>query len=268
MHDLDEAASQGESQVRSTGVADDGRSGLAIRPIGPAYQQVAQQLRELIVGGELGPGARLPNETELSEMFKVSRGTVREALRVLSSQHLIRTSRGVSGGSFVAVPEPGHITDYLETSITMLAGTEMVTVEELLQARELLEIPAARLAAQHRTDDDLAALHEVVDHELELLEGNARFEERLRFHQGLLAASGNSLLLVITWPIFKVLRARFAREIESGPSWAQVAEAHREILQRVEAGDREGAAEAMRRHLLQLGELYARRMGSRGDGAG
>src|SRR5438105_3541510 len=86
---------------------------LGVRPIRLAFQQVADQLRELIVHGELGPGTRLPSEPELATQFLVSRSTIREALRMLSSQQLITTSRGVGGGSYITHPEPEAISRVL-----------------------------------------------------------------------------------------------------------------------------------------------------------
>ena len=64
-----------------------------------AYEQVADQLRELIVTGELAPGERLPTETVLAREFGVSRATVREALRLLAAQGLIRTAKGAAAGA-------------------------------------------------------------------------------------------------------------------------------------------------------------------------
>src|SRR6478735_5117351 len=80
-----------------------------------AYQALAADLRDRIVSGEFQPGDRLPIEPDLCVRYGVSRSTVREALRLLASQNLIRTVRGTTGGSFVAHPDPDHISAYLET---------------------------------------------------------------------------------------------------------------------------------------------------------
>ena len=72
----------------------------------PAYRLLADDLRAQITSGRLVPGDRLPTEPQLCQRSGVSRSTVREALRLLASQHLIVTTRGVSGGSFVAHPSP------------------------------------------------------------------------------------------------------------------------------------------------------------------
>ena len=75
-----------------------------------AYEEVASELRAQIVTGERGDGDRLPNENTLAEQFGVSRATIREALRVLTAQDLIRTAKGAGGGSYVQVPSVRHIT--------------------------------------------------------------------------------------------------------------------------------------------------------------
>jgi GntR family transcriptional regulator, transcriptional repressor for pyruvate dehydrogenase complex len=131
----------------------------SIRHVKKAYEQVADQLRELIARGVLAPGERLPNETQLANQFGVSRATIREALRLLAAESLLRTSRGKGGGSFVNLPSIENISDFVGASISLLTDAETVSLEELLETRELLEVPAARLAAVRRTDHDLERLH-------------------------------------------------------------------------------------------------------------
>ena len=84
-----------------------------VRRVRKAYEQVADQLRELIMTGELAPGERLPNEALLAREFGVSRATVREALRVLAAQNLLRTAKGAGGGSYVTIPTVDHISEFL-----------------------------------------------------------------------------------------------------------------------------------------------------------
>ena len=82
----------------------DPSAALRVNRVQPAYQQVADQLRDRILDGSVAAGDRLPTEVELSEIFGVSRSTVREALRVLASRGLIRTTRGTTGGTFFGLP--------------------------------------------------------------------------------------------------------------------------------------------------------------------
>ena len=124
---------------------------MPVRRVRKAYEQVADQLRELIMTGELAPGERLPNEALLAREFGVSRATVREALRVLAAQNLLRTAKGAGGGSYVTLPTVDHISEFLRSNINLLTESRDVTLDELIEARELLEVPAARLAAARRS---------------------------------------------------------------------------------------------------------------------
>src|SRR6476620_9810146 len=130
-----------------------------------AYGRVALRLRDEIEDGRRPRGARLPNEVVLAEQFGVSRATVREALRVLATQSLIRTSKGAGGGSYVTLPSVNGVSEYVQSSISLLADADDVTLEELLEARELLEVPAARLAAERRTEEELERLRDAIPDE-------------------------------------------------------------------------------------------------------
>ena len=127
---------------------------------GPAYAVLAARLRERILSGDLQPGERLPGDAELTAEFGVGRSTIREALRSLASQNLIHTTRGVTGGSFVATPSVGHISEHLETGVALMTAAETVTVDQLMEVRNLMEVPAAGLAAFRRTEEDLAQLRD------------------------------------------------------------------------------------------------------------
>lgn len=227
---------------------------MKVERIQPAYNQVASQIRELILSGELAPGEKLPNETDLAELFGVSRSTVREALRTLASRDLISTQRGVTGGSFIAKLEPDHIASYLETSFSLLSGTRVVSVNELLEARSLLEVPAARLAAERHNADDLERIRRALEDERDSLE--TAFEGHRQFHSSVLRATGNGLLEIMTRPIFTTLRTRFLRDRAPRAFWTTVFEDHAEILRLIESRDAERAGQAMQVHLDYLRATY------------
>lgn len=230
---------------------------LAVRKVRPAYHQVAEQLRALILTGELAPGARLPTEPELSTMFGVSRSTVREALRVLSSQHLVITTRGASGGTSVASPEPEDIGNFLEASFGLMSGADAVTVEQFLELRELIEVPATRLAALHRTEEHLRALDRCMEHTTGDHDDDSA-QSRASFHSVILEAAGNPLLSVLARPVVGVLRGHFLRGTGSPAFWRQMTQDHVEIHALIRAGDGDGAAEAMRSHLVAMRPIYAK----------
>jgi DNA-binding FadR family transcriptional regulator len=221
----------------------------------PQYAFVADALRKRILSGEFPPGHRLPVEPELSKEYKVSRSTVREALRVLSSQNLVATSRGVAGGSFVVTPDTAQISDYLAASFGLLASSADVSAQALLELRDVLEVPAARLAAQRRSAEHLAALRDALI-DPRAVEPAAFHEGNRRFHQVLLEASGNPLLAALGRPVFDVLEARLVRSDAPPRTWDRVFAEHREILGYVEEGEVDQAAAAAHAHLDHLRAAY------------
>src|SRR6478609_3101850 len=96
-----------------------GSQAVPTRPIRRAFEQVADQLRELIISGQLPRDSRLPSEPVLADQFGVSRGTIREALRLLTAQNLIRTAKGGAGGSFVTLPTVDGVSDFVLSSIDL-----------------------------------------------------------------------------------------------------------------------------------------------------
>ncbi|HVB46684.1 MAG TPA: FadR/GntR family transcriptional regulator [Streptosporangiaceae bacterium] len=229
---------------------------IPVSRIKPAYEQVADQLRDLIVSGRLLPGDRLPVEAKLSGTFGVSRSTVREALRSLTAQNLVYTSRGVTGGTFVAATTPGLLSSHLETGLSLLTGTDAITADELLEAREFFEVPAARLAAQRRTQEHIDKMRVAIERESRASGRGAKFERNTQFHTLVLSAAGNKLVEVMTVPIFGVIRSRFLRDDAPRRFWSQVDDDHLAILGHIEAGAGDAAMEAMRDHLARLRETY------------
>lgn len=222
---------------------------------GPAYRVLADTLRHQILSGELRSGDRLPAEAELCELYGVSRSTVREALRALATERLLVTRRGVAGGSFVAAPQPGDIAGLVQSSLALLTSADSLSVESLIEVRFLLEVPAAGLAAARHAEDDLEALRRsLFDPEATDLE--AMFSANRDFHLNLLRATGNPVLEAVAAPIFGVVYERFVRRNAPGTFWTQVDHDHRDILDRVRAGDVAGAEEAQRAHLGDIRPTY------------
>lgn len=228
------------------------------RRVRKAYEQVADQLRELILTGELEPGARLPTEQTLARDFGVSRATVREALRVLATQNLVRTAKGADGGSYVSRPTVDHISEFLRANVGLLSRTSVVSLEEFLEARDLLEVPAARLAAARRSEDDVARLADSIPAAAGRLRDAEQFSHNRDFHSTLVHVSGNTLLSIATQPIFSVLQTNLARSPLPPSVHRRIADDHHRILDAVQAGDPAAAEEEMRRHLAYLRPQYER----------
>ena len=124
-------------------------------------------------------------------------------------------------------------------------GTLRTQVRQQAVARELLEAPACALAALRRTDEQVAELRELVDH-----------EDHELFHLAILDMSGNELVGALTRPLYGALRHRVRREDAPAAFWQRVAEAHLRILAAIEAGDPEAAEREMRDHLRTLTPFY------------
>jgi DNA-binding FadR family transcriptional regulator len=229
-----------------------------IQRVRKAYEQVYDQLRELIMTGELARGERLPNEAILARDFGVSRGTVREALRVLAAQSLIRTAKGAGGGSFVTLPTVDHVSEFLRLNISLLSESEDVTLEEFLEARHLLEVFAAKLAAERRRPEDLVVMRATVQDDPTTLTPEEQYAMNKDFHSAVVTSSRNTLLKIATQPIYSVLQTNLDRSHMAPTFPTQVNHDHREILEAIEAGDAEQAEQRMHDHLVFLRETYER----------
>lgn len=221
----------------------------------PAYRQLADRLLALIVAGELRPGERLPSESDLGSQYGVSRSTVREALRALSSRDLVTTTRGTAGGTFVRQMQASQVSDYLESSLGLMSGGDL-SLHDILEARELLEVPVAGMAATRRTDAHLAEIRQVLAVDHAHRERGATFAENRDFHKAVLAAAQNPLVELMTEPVFGVLQGRLLEPGLDVAAWDAVSADHQLIADQLAAGNVAGAEDAMRDHLRRLQQFY------------
>jgi GntR family transcriptional repressor for pyruvate dehydrogenase complex len=222
----------------------------------PAYQALADHLRDQIASGVLRPGDRLPTEPQLSVSTGLSRSTVREALRLLASQNLIVTTRGVTGGSFVAQPTPAQLGDLLSTGMKLLMISGTVSIEQWFELRHTFEVPAAGLAALRRADADVARLAEtLLDPDRTPL--REIVPAHRMFHLVVAAATGNPLYELITGPLYAPANELAGGDRAPAGFWQQVDTDHRAILQAISAGDPAAARAAARRHLSHMSCAYA-----------
>jgi GntR family transcriptional regulator, transcriptional repressor for pyruvate dehydrogenase complex len=217
----------------------------------PAYQLLADDLREQITSGRLRPGERLPTEPELCLRSGVSRSTVREALRLLASQHLIVTTRGVTGGSYVAKPDAATLAESLSRGVNLLVSVTQVGSGELMEVRDLLEVPAAGLAARRRTDTDLAALAKTLFDPVRD-DTPVKVAAQKAFHETLAAATGNPIYELLVRPLYAVANATEIAERAPLRLWRAIDADHRAILRAVAARDPVAAERAARTHLANL----------------
>ncbi|GAA3457836.1 FadR/GntR family transcriptional regulator [Dactylosporangium matsuzakiense] len=216
--------------------------------VAPAYQVLAERIRDDIMSGVLRPGERLPTEPQLCEQSGLSRSTVREALRLLSSQHLIVTMRGVNGGSFVAEPDASALGATLSDGVGLLLASGAVTGDDFLEVRRMLEVPAAGLAAARREAHHLAELERAMfDPEHDDLA--RRIEAHAAFHLTIAAASGNSLLSLVVRPLYSLANRDAVERAARPPFWHAVDRDHRALLGAIRAQDVARAMELARQHI-------------------
>jgi DNA-binding FadR family transcriptional regulator len=221
-----------------------------------AYEFVAARLREQILDGALPRGARLPNEIVLAGEFGVSRATVREALRLLTAQNLIRTAKGAGGGSYVTVPSAEHVSESLRSGLGLMTAAEDVSLGELLEVRELLEVPAAKLAAKRRGDEHVERLRAAIPSQPLRLGTQEQFAYNADFHSIVIEASRNTLLSIAAQPVFAVLQTHLARSRLGRTFHRAINDDHREIAAAIESGDERVAGERMYEHLEFLRPYY------------
>jgi DNA-binding FadR family transcriptional regulator len=123
------------------------------------FQDVVAQIEEAILSGRIRTGQTLPSERELKDMFQISRGTLREALRVLEQKGLIEIRLGVGGGSVVKSVDGGQISE----SLGLLIRSQKVALNHLAEFREAMEGSVAAQAAERRTAGDLGALKDLLE---------------------------------------------------------------------------------------------------------
>jgi DNA-binding FadR family transcriptional regulator len=228
-----------------------------VRRVRKAYEQVYDQLQDMILSGQLPQGHRLPNEAQLATRFGVSRSTIREALRLLVAENLIRTAKGAGGGSFVTLPTVDHVSEFLERNYELLSLTDDVTLPEFLEARELIEVFAVRQVAVRRTAHDIDALRSTLVPPDSDLPAEEQYLHNKEFHSVLVDACGNALLRIASQPIFFVLHTHLSRSTLSPAFPRKICAEHAGILDAIEAGDPDLAEARMREHLGELSVVYA-----------
>jgi DNA-binding FadR family transcriptional regulator len=165
------------------------------QPVLRPREQIERQVREAILSGTMRGGDRLPSEAELSRQFGVSRTTVREALRSLTAQNLIRKVPGAGGGSFVQSVTPHSLHASLLNSMNNLLALGTISHEEVSQVRLQLEVPAASLAARHRTEKELDEMARIIEQQSRISVDDPQVPELdARFHGVIADASGNQVL--------------------------------------------------------------------------
>jgi fatty acid metabolism transcriptional regulator FadR len=222
-------------------------------------EEIAEQLRSLILNGQYPPGSKLPPERELSKRLRVNRASLREALKKLEHLGLVRIRQG----------DGTRVTNFMETGgielvqhLLPLGGGKPELIRDLLEFRRLFGRELARLAAARSTKDGLTRLRSVADKADQANGAAELFDLDFEFYVALAAASGNQVMLLLINTVrdgvrnFMPLLANLA-----GPQDA-VRKHHRDLIAAIEKGDA-GNAGKIADEYLKLGAELAARMGGR-----
>jgi GntR family transcriptional repressor for pyruvate dehydrogenase complex len=225
-------------------------SGSRIDQVKPVYEGVRERIQELIRKGELRVGDKLPPERKLAETFKVSRNSVREAIRALAEKNIVRSRHG--DGTYISAPEESLFTD----SLAQLLRTQSRRIKEVFEFRKLLEPQIASLAAEHISPKEVDRLKILVfEQERRLLAGEDDADLDAAFHLLLARATRNKVLLEVVKTLSHILTETRSGPLQSEQRRRASVRTHILIVDALERGDVQGAREAMRRHLSEVERL-------------
>ncbi len=208
-----------------------------------AGSQVVEHVRKEVEAGRLGPGDRLPPERELALKMGVSRPSLRSGLRTLQAMGIITSRRGA--GTFI-VEGPPHLG---KAPLEFLAALHGFTLDQMYEARRMLEVGAAALAAERAAGEHLAGMaDELTGMFAALDEPQVFLRHDLGFHRAVAAGSGNPIVAAIIGTLTEIIWET-GRIDMSGFSLRESAETHRRIYEAIRAHSPERARREMSEHL-------------------
>ena len=210
-----------------------------------SFEILAARLRERILSGAIPAGENLPNERELGDQTGLSRGSIREALRVLEAQGLVATKAGRNGGRVALQPSA----EFLQGSIEFFVRGRQIPFAQLTETKEALEPVLAALAAEHRTDHDLAALEAIGDRLASSTVASDVHAANAEWHLAVAHASHNLLLVAVAQALGPLIHDPHVEDFASPEIRDAVMRAHGRIHQAIVDRDADAAHRRMARHV-------------------
>jgi DNA-binding FadR family transcriptional regulator len=225
------------------------------------FQEVVTQIEEAIFAGHIKAGDTLPSERDLKTAFKISRGTLREALRVLEQKGLIEIRLGVGGGSVVRSVGTGEVS----ASLGLLIRSQKVSLDHLAEFREDVEAIVAARAAERRRPEDVRRLEELVERAGRCVAaGAARRDEFLgidrQIHTILAEITGNPVYKSVLSSIHDNIHRYYDRFLSMAEP--ELAENHRDLCDIVRAvvqGDPVAARALSQQHVKRFNRYMKNR---------
>ncbi|GAA4982865.1 FCD domain-containing protein [Pseudonocardia tropica] len=216
-----------------------------------AHEMVLAHVEERLTSGEWRPGDRLPPERELAATLGASRQAVREALRVLQAQGVIRSQVGTGADSgTVVVPAPARA---LGRVLALHLAVDSFPVDDVTEARVMFERFSAGLAARRRSASDLLEWSNALDVMDDDLDPAAFSDADIAFHVAIAAAAGNRLVGELTRAVRESVRGTLLDAMQAQGDWPALRERlraeHREIHAAIADGDGALAADRIEAHI-------------------
>jgi GntR family transcriptional repressor for pyruvate dehydrogenase complex len=214
------------------------------------YHEIVDQIRGLIAAGRIKPGDRLPPERELAELFKASRNSVRDAIRVLEQMGLTQSRQG--DGTYVRSVS----VDELAAPLALMLLQSHEQMRELWEVRRTIEPAIAEFAASRASDDELDELEAVLRSQRRKVDaGVTALEEDTAFHYGIARAARNSVMLRTLDTLVDLLRQSRERALQHHDRPARSLRGHVRILAALRRRDPDAARTAMLEHLEEMEAL-------------
>jgi GntR family transcriptional regulator, transcriptional repressor for pyruvate dehydrogenase complex len=226
----------------------DTRSVIRLSPmeVPKASDVLANELRERILSDEYPEGTPLPPERELVVQTRMSRTTVREALRILEVQGLIRIKAGRAGGAFVQ--KPGE--ESIASTLDLLIRGRQLRLASVHETREAVEPSCARLAALHRTTGDVSRLEAVNEAIASSADLDGFLRANVDWHVAVATAGHNEILIGIMMALSRAIYTVTNTEGFINDEVRDITvRAHRSVLRAIKERDAEAAARRMTRHV-------------------
>ncbi|HZF40673.1 MAG TPA: FadR/GntR family transcriptional regulator [Blastocatellia bacterium] len=214
---------------------------------------VVQRIKELLGRGELKGGSRLPPERELADMLHISRPSLRTALKALSVMGVIHAKPGA--GTYIAQSLPEVFTEPMHF-MTLINNT---SVEELFEARLIIEAGLAELAAERATESDIAALTQEVE-EMRAHTGDPEefLKHDVRFHQAMARAADNKLMSGVMDTVAQLLFHIRRQNVAQANDLEEAIEWHEKLITAMRKHDQKRAKETLSGHLRAAQLAWAR----------
>ncbi len=230
----------------SNDLSDNSPASAARRDGRPLSTRIADAIRDDILSGRLASEARLPSEAELAEAYGVSRPTVREALKRLAAQNLIRTRRGAAGGAFVNRIGYDEACAQQVTTATLLLSMNRIDFETACEARFALERACAPLAAARREAAHLARMEAELARQADpALDDEGFCASDVAFHRALVDAAANPVLGWHLAGAVEAMQPLMNMITFTARDRRRILGLHRELLEAVRARDGAGADAAL-----------------------